>query len=948
MAGNGAGVRAQPKTLKYEQLPRTLFSEGSHDKPSNPNRPPSAIANIGSYLGGISSYVAQNLPDKLNWHPQGGDTTSDPLAPADLDPEEVLSAKFCWVDWPGAASGHRRRLCLFLGYLRGFQVWDVTDPDNVQEVVSLRRALGQAHSIEPVPNPVGQYRLEDHLKEYRPLLAIVTDKASTVPDVETPTREIKFFSMRSHEVVHTLEFGGDAVLEVRSTSRVIVVALASYALHIYSNHSLERIARYDDLMEHPLQDRAAFDVGMRYIMYATTTPAPAPRRRSATTLGGDSDSDADPHEDQNLARKMAGKVAKDLVVGAKVIGDYGYQALSSYFTHPTKSGDQTAERAEASLRDGALRAPHRAEYKPPANSGTIVIRSLPPVSSSHYSAIEAIAHWKPHHNPISVVRFSPNQTIALTASIQANTFYLWEIPGRSSTGKTRSSVRCLYKLERGYTMATVEDITFSWDSRWVGVTTARGTTHVYKIDPVVARENSAALAGTAEGRLNVINGLTEARAVPFGNAVIPSTDSGSGIPSIYPITRVKRHLPDSLLRMNAGSGSAHILYFFLPFYLVSAASRKPRMDPDAGPVPTGTTARPLLSLAVGAVRGLVLKEQSNGKGVLMIHHIDVITEDSTGPYRPPSPSAHLPPPHSASGGRSSSSWDPHRFSPSSLLSTTLLTLGSPKRHQPAVKVSDIMEWNVKREPDWAEVRGAVASTPRVTKSTKSTKNAPAKPSRPIPPVTVYWPAKIEIRSYQPSLRPPVWMGPQFVFEVLDRRAPLRGRPSPFVPAPDLSELPLSTEIHVKREAPKPHGEISTPSSHFPTLHPYERMQENILTAMDSTMEFKSYQPIPVPASGRRNRSEGGLKESLSFEDAFQIPLDTPREPVNKPSPGFLGPLSRVRTTTSSAQSQGSSNSSRRSVPATPSPDEDPFDLEDIPAGGIVIHEDGDEVILDGP
>jgi len=31
-----------------------------------------------------------------------------------------------------------RRFCLLLGYHDGFQIWDITHPDNVHEIVSIR------------------------------------------------------------------------------------------------------------------------------------------------------------------------------------------------------------------------------------------------------------------------------------------------------------------------------------------------------------------------------------------------------------------------------------------------------------------------------------------------------------------------------------------------------------------------------------------------------------------------------------------------------------------------------------------------------------------------------------------------------------------------------------------------------------------------------------------
>jgi len=47
----------------------------------------------------------------------------------------------------------------------------------------------------------------------------------------------------------------------------------------------------------------------------------------------------------------------------------------------------------------------------------------------------------------------------------------------------QGSFRHMYKLQRGVTNATIQDISFSEDSRWMAVSSTRGTTHIYAINP---------------------------------------------------------------------------------------------------------------------------------------------------------------------------------------------------------------------------------------------------------------------------------------------------------------------------------------------------------------------------------------------------------------------------------------------------------------------------------
>jgi len=89
-----------------------------------------------------------------------------------------------------------------------------------------------------------------------------------------------------------------------------------------------------------------------------------------------------------------------------------------------------------------------------------------------------VAHFKPHDHPITGCRFSPSGRLLLTVSRHGNVFHIHEV--RPTIGH---GARHLYKLARGITHASVEDIVFNEDETWVAVTTSRGTTHLYAINP---------------------------------------------------------------------------------------------------------------------------------------------------------------------------------------------------------------------------------------------------------------------------------------------------------------------------------------------------------------------------------------------------------------------------------------------------------------------------------
>ncbi|XP_019477534.1 breast carcinoma-amplified sequence 3 homolog [Meleagris gallopavo] len=72
--------------------------------------------------------------------------------------------------------------------------------------------------------------------------------------------------------------------------------------------------------------------------------------------------------------------------------------------------------------------------------------------------------------------------LLVTTDTLGHDFHVFQIlthPWSSS----QSAVHHLYTLHRGETEAKVQDISFSHDCRWVVVSTLRGTSHVFPINP---------------------------------------------------------------------------------------------------------------------------------------------------------------------------------------------------------------------------------------------------------------------------------------------------------------------------------------------------------------------------------------------------------------------------------------------------------------------------------
>nr|CAD7263741.1 unnamed protein product [Timema shepardi] len=95
---------------------------------------------------------------------------------------------------------------------------------------------------------------------------------------------------------------------------------------------------------------------------------------------------------------------------------------------------------------------------------------------------DVIAHFVAHSEPILALAFDPSGMLLLTADKRGHDFHLFRIQPHPG-GPSLAAVHHLYTLHRGDTTAKVQDIAFAADSRWVAVSTMRGTTHVFPITP---------------------------------------------------------------------------------------------------------------------------------------------------------------------------------------------------------------------------------------------------------------------------------------------------------------------------------------------------------------------------------------------------------------------------------------------------------------------------------
>jgi hypothetical protein len=138
-----------------------------------------------------------------------------------------------------------------------------------------------------------------------------------------------------------------------------------------------------------------------------------------------------------------------------------------------------------------------------------------------------IAHFQAHTEPIGHLQFNPTGHLIVTCDNSGHYFNVLEIHA-SPYRCTRTYIKHLYTLFRGDTDCRVSHMTFTPDSRWLAVSTKRGTTHLFAINPyggaVNVRTHTTAYVVNKASRYHRSVGLDEQ---PIRQSTNAANDNGT-------------------------------------------------------------------------------------------------------------------------------------------------------------------------------------------------------------------------------------------------------------------------------------------------------------------------------------------------------------------------------------------------------------------------------------
>merc|ERR550519_2719533 len=136
-----------------------------------------------------------------------------------------------------------------------------------------------------------------------------------------------------------------------------------------------------------------------------------------------------------------------------------------------------------------------------------------------------VAHFLAHTRAVVALQWDAGGSLLVTADRPGHNFNLFRVVAHP-LGSAFAAVHHLYTLYRGDTPGSVQDIAFSPDSRWVTVSTLRGTTHIFPICPY-----GGSVGVRTHTSHRVVNKLSRFHRSAGLNEHPPTTSSGRSSPS---------------------------------------------------------------------------------------------------------------------------------------------------------------------------------------------------------------------------------------------------------------------------------------------------------------------------------------------------------------------------------------------------------------------------------
>uniref|UniRef100_A0A5F9CD56 BCAS3 microtubule associated cell migration factor n=1 Tax=Oryctolagus cuniculus TaxID=9986 RepID=A0A5F9CD56_RABIT len=353
------------------------------------------------------------------------------------------------------STGNEPPLLIMIGYSDGLQVWSIPISGEAQELFSVRHGPVRAARILPAPQCGAQKC--DSFAEKRPLLGVCKSTGSS--GTSPPYCCVDLYSLRTGEMVKSIQFK-TPIYDLHCNKRILVVVLQE-KIAAFDSCTFTKKFFVTSCYPCPGPNMNPIALGSRWLAYAENKLIRCHQSRGGAC--GD-----------NIQSYTATVIsaAKTLKSGLTMVGKVVTQLTGTLPSGVTED-------------DVAI---HSNSRRSPLVPGIITVIDTETVGEGQVLVSEdsdsdgIVAHFPAHEKPVCCMAFNTSGMLLVTTDTLGHDFHVFQIlthPWSSS----QSAVHHLYTLHRGETEAKVQDICFSHDCRWVVVSTLRGTSHVFPINP---------------------------------------------------------------------------------------------------------------------------------------------------------------------------------------------------------------------------------------------------------------------------------------------------------------------------------------------------------------------------------------------------------------------------------------------------------------------------------
>ncbi|KAG7446600.1 uncharacterized protein BT62DRAFT_1076143 [Guyanagaster necrorhizus] len=341
-----------------------------------------------------------------------------------------------WSRWDSLGS---RRL-LFLGYSSGFQIWDCTRLNSVDEVLNLNDFDDVVTYAAVLP---GQFAI----------------------GVLTKDSDFLVYSLSSHQIVKRIPLATSAYSFSASHEYIVIAITNPPALQVLTSSTFSTVDTipssslvsftHTTSAPHPI-----YTLSRRLLAYASLPPSPTTAINNAPAT----------------PPKPIATTAKSVINGMKSFGGLAYSAALNKLGGDAKP---VSRNVPGALGGGEADTLHQDDQLCTETGYYVTVLDLQ--TGAPLARFPAFKH-----SSISCLSFSPDGCSLLSVSKDGQVSRVHQLrltPSGVCSASNLSAPHHVYDLRRGRTSAIVENVEWSTDGRWIAIGTRKRTIHVFAVNP---------------------------------------------------------------------------------------------------------------------------------------------------------------------------------------------------------------------------------------------------------------------------------------------------------------------------------------------------------------------------------------------------------------------------------------------------------------------------------